>query len=74
MHNINVSSKECFNIVKCKEHILDMMKLEVLPDRQRFVTKLLKELYNELEYQHEVMKNPTLNDSLNLMSNDKWLD
>lgn len=51
-----------------------MMKLEVLPDRQRFVTKLLKELYNELEYQHEVMKNPTLNGSLNLKSNDKWLD
>ena len=74
MHNINVSSKECFNIVKCKEHKLYKMKFEVLPDRQRFVTKLLKELYNELEYQHEVMKNPTLNDSLNLKSNDKWLD
>ena len=70
-HRIEVNSQECFAVVRAKNLTEELIQLSSKLERQSYVTKLLKKLYSELEYQHELLKNPSLQQ---LKSNDSWLD
>jgi len=70
-HRIEVNSQECFAVVRAKNLTEELISLSSKLERQSYVTKLLKKLYSELEYQHELLKNPSLQQ---LKSNDSWLD
>ena len=66
---IDVSTKECYTLVKAKQHVEQLMTLTSKLERSTYITKLLNQLHKELEYQHEVRKNPNL-----VKINDSWLD
>ena len=68
---IDVSTQECYALVKAKQHVEQLMGLTSKLERSTYVTKLLNQLYKELDYQHEVRKNPDL---LKITTNDSWLD
>ena len=68
---IDVSTQECFTLVKCKQHVEELISLSHKLERSTYITKLLNKLYKELDYQHEVRKNPDL---LKITQNDSWLD
>jgi len=68
---IDVSTQECYTLVKAKQHVEQLMSLTSKLERSTYVTKLLDQLYKELDYQHEVRKNPDL---LKITQNDSWLD
>ncbi len=68
---IDVSTQECYTLVKAKQHVEQLMGLTNKLERSTYVTKLLNQLYKELDYQHEVRKNPDL---LKITTNDSWLD
>jgi len=70
-HRIEVNSQECFAVVRAKNLTEELIQLSSKLERQSYVTKLLKKLYSELDYQHELLKNPSLKQ---LKSNDSWLD
>ena len=70
-HRIEVNSQECFAVVRAKNLTEELISLSSKLERQSYVTKLLKKLYSELQYQHELLKNPSLQQ---LKSNDSWLD
>ena len=70
-HRIEVNSQECFAVVRAKNLTEELISLSSKLERQSYVTKLLKKLYSELEYLHELLKNPSLQQ---LKSNDSWLD
>jgi hypothetical protein len=73
MHsNIDCNTQECFTVIRAKNLTEELIQLSNKLERQSYVTKLLKQLYSELEYQHELLKNPSLNKALK--SNDSWLD
>tara|TARA_B100000123_G_C25384842_1_gene277486 strand:+ start:204 stop:419 length:216 start_codon:yes stop_codon:yes gene_type:complete len=67
---IDVSTQECYTLVKAKQHVEQLMGLTNKLERSTYVTKLLNQLYKELDYQHEVRKNP----DLLKITNDSWLD
>ncbi len=67
---IDVSTQECYTLVKAKQHVEQLMGLTSKLERSTYVTKLLNQLYKELDYQHEVRKNP----DLLKITNDSWLD
>ena len=67
---IDVSTQECYTLVKAKQHVEQLMSLTSKLERSTYVTKLLDQLYKELDYQHEVRKNP----DLLKITNDSWLD
>ena len=71
-HRIEVNSQECFAVVRAKNLTEELISLSSKLSRQSYVTKLLKNLYSELEYQHELLKNPSLKELSK--SNDSWLD
>jgi hypothetical protein len=71
-HRIEVNSQECFAVVRAKNLTEELISLSPKLPRQSYVTKLLKNLYSELEYQHELLKNPSLKELSK--SNDSWLD
>mgnify|MGYP001298231518 FL=1 len=72
MHsNIDCNTQECFTVIRAKNLTEELIQLSNKLERQSYVTKLLKQLYSELEYQHELLKNPSLKQ---LKSNDSWLD
>ena len=68
---IDVSTQECYALVKAKQHVEQLMGLTNKLERSAYITKLLNQLYKELDYQHEVRKNPDL---LKITKNDSWLD
>lgn len=73
MHSsIDCNTQECFTVIRAKNLTEELIQLSNKLERQSYVTKLLKQLYSELEYQHELLKNPSLNKALK--SNDSWLD
>lgn len=73
MHSsIDCNTQECFTVIRAKNLTEELIQLSSKLERQSYVTKLLKQLYSELEYQHELLKNPSLNKALK--SNDSWLD
>lgn len=67
---IDVSTQECYTLVKAKQHVEQLMGLTSKLERSTYITKLLNQLYKELDYQHEVRKNP----DLLKITNDSWLD
>ena len=67
---IDVSTQECYTLVKAKQHVEQLMGLTSKLERSTYVTKLLNQLYKELDYQHGVRKNP----DLLKITNDSWLD
>jgi len=67
---IEVSTKECYALVKAKQHVEQLMTLTSKLERSTYITKLLNQLHKELEYQHEVQRNPSL---LKIRS-ESWLD
>lgn len=72
MHSsIDCNTQECFTVIRAKNLTEELIQLSNKLERQSYVTKLLKQLYSELEYQHELLKNPSLKQ---LKSNDSWLD
>lgn len=60
MSGIEVRTKECYNIELAKQHVHELMRITSGLNHQSYVKGLLDSLYQELEYQHDVLRSPAL--------------
>jgi len=58
--SIDVRTNECYHIEKAKRHVLELKSMVSQLKHQSYVDGLIDSLYNELEYQHDVLRSPHL--------------
>ena len=60
MSEIEVRTKECYILELAKNHVVELIKLSKQMDHPSYLDGLLNSLYEELEYQHNVLRSPEL--------------
>lgn len=58
--SIEVRTNECYHIEHAKRHVLELKNIASHLKHQSYVNGLIDSLYNELEYQHDVLRSPHL--------------
>lgn len=57
---IDVNRKECYTLVNAKQHVEELFTIaERIPNNER-IKQLLRSLYCELEFKHDVLRSPEL--------------
>lgn len=60
MTGIEASTGKCYNVVVAKRHIEDLFIICQKMDNNDHLMRLLRHLYSELEYKHDVLRSPEL--------------
>ena len=57
---IDVNSGKCYSLVAAKRHVEELFILAEKIDSNDRVKSLLRQLYSEFEYRHDVLRSPEL--------------
>ena len=58
--SIDVRSRECYHIESAKQQVLELKRVAQHLNHRTYIDGLIDSLWNELEYQHELLRSPQL--------------